>query len=209
MKQKVKIINIEENAVKAIKLGAALYFREEIFIYPTDTIYGVGGNPFSKSAVEKINKLKHRKNNKKFILLINNVKALLDFVMLKKDSHFEFLKKIWPAPVSVVLRLNDKAEKNLNAKTAAFRIPKNKFCIDLLNKTNAPIISTSVNKSSGKPLNNHLKIAEKFHGDVKAILYTNKKLSGAASTLIDLTGKKPVLIREGRIKFVDLLQKFT
>ena len=66
-------INIDDDPVKAVKLAAKLYLQGEIFIYPTDTIYGVGANPFNKTAVDKINKLKSRTEKKQFILLINNV----------------------------------------------------------------------------------------------------------------------------------------
>ncbi len=203
------LVNIDDDPVKAVKLAAELYSQAEIFIYPTDTIYGVGGNPFNKTAVDKINKLKSRTEKKQFILLINNVETLLNYVELEDKFHLDFLNKIWPAPVSVILKLNNKTSKKLNRKTAAFRIPGNRFCQDLLNQIKAPLISTSVNKNNKKPLTNHVKIKDKFESEVKAIFYTKNKLASAVSTLIKLTGKNPVLLREGRIKFVDLLQKFS
>lgn len=203
------LVNIDDDPVEAVKLGAELYLQGEIFIYPTDTIYGVGANPFNKTAVDKINKLKSRTDKKQFILLIDNVETLLNYVELGDKLHLYFLNKIWPAPVSVILKLNNKASRKLNGKTAAFRIPGNRFCQDLLSQIKAPLISTSVNKSNKKPLTNHLKIKDEFESEVKAIFYTKNKLTSAASTLIKLTGKNPVLLREGRIKFVDLLQKFS
>ncbi len=200
------LVNIDDDPVKAVKLAAELYSQGEIFIYPTDTIYGVGGNPFIKTVVDKINKLKSRTEKKQFILLINNLETLLNYVELEDKLHQDFLNKIWPAPVSVILKLNNKTSRKLNGKTAAFRIPGNFFCTDLLNQLKTPLISTSVNKSNQKPLTNHSKIKDEFESEVKAIFYTKNKLSSAASTLIKLTGKNPVLLREGRIKFVDLLQ---
>ena len=79
----------------------------------------------------------------------------------------------------------------------------------MLIKSKLPLISTSVNKSNEKPLTSYLKIKDKFEDEVKTIFFTKDKLSRAASTLIKLTGKNPVLLREGRIKFVDLLKKFS
>jgi L-threonylcarbamoyladenylate synthase len=202
-------INIDDDPIKAVKLAAELYLQGEIFIYPTDTIYGVGANPFNLTAVDKINKLKSRTEKKQFILLIKNVETLLNYVELEDKLHLDFLNIIWPAPVSVILKLNNITSRKLNRKTAAFRIPSNRFCQDLLNQIKAPLISTSVNKNNKKPLTSHVKIKEKFESEVKAIFYTKNKLASAASTLIKLTGKNPVLLREGRIKFVDLLQKFS
>ena len=203
------LVNIDNEPVEAAKLAAKLYSQGEIFIYPTDTIYGVGANPFIKAAVVKINKLKSRIEKKQFILLVNNVETLLNYVELENKLHLDFLNNIWPAPVSVILKLNNKTSIKLNGKTAAFRIPANRFCQELLNQINAPLISTSVNKNNKKPLTNHLKIKKEFESEVKAIFYTKNKLTSPASTLIKLTGKNPVLLREGRIKFVDLLQKFS
>jgi len=203
------LVNIDDDPVEAVKLAAELYLEGEIFIYPTDTIYGVGGNPLNNTAVEKINKLKSRTEKKQFILLIGNVETLLNYVELEDKLKLDFLNKIWPAPVSVILKLNNKTSRKLNAKTAAFRIPENIFCQNLLNQLKAPLISTSVNRSNKKPLINHIKIKDQFESEVKAIFYTKNKLTSAASTLIKLTGKNPVLLREGRIKFVDLLQKFS
>lgn len=203
------LVNIDNEPIEAAKLAAKLYSQGEIFIYPTDTIYGVGANPFSKTVIAKVNKLKSRTEKKQFILLINNVETLLNYVELENKLHLDFLNNIWPAPVSVILKLNNKTSTKLNGKTAAFRIPANRFCLELLNQINAPLISTSVNKDNKKPLTNHLKIKKEFESEVKAIFYTKNKLTSPASTLIKLTGKNPVLLREGKIKFVDLLQKFS
>jgi len=134
---------------------------------------------------------------------------LLNYVELENKLHLDFLNNIWPAPVSVILKLNSKTSRKLNGKTAAFRIPANRFCQELLNQINEPLISTSVNKNNKKPFTNHLRIKKEFESEVKAIFYTKKKLTSPASTLIKLTGKNPVLLREGKIKFVDLLQKFS
>ena len=62
------LVNIDDDPVKAVKLGAELYSQGDIFVYPTDTIYGVGGNPFNKTTVDKINKLKSRTEKKQFIV---------------------------------------------------------------------------------------------------------------------------------------------
>ncbi|RKZ00569.1 MAG: hypothetical protein DRQ13_00085, partial [Ignavibacteriae bacterium] len=116
------LVNINDDPAEAVKLATELYSQGEVFIYPTDTIYGVGANPFIKTAIDKINKLKSRTEKKQFILLINDVETLLNYVELENTLHLDFLNKIWPAPVSVILKLNSKTSRKLNGKTAAFRI---------------------------------------------------------------------------------------
>ena len=67
MKQKAKLINIEDNPQLAVREAVSCYNAKEVFIYPTDTIYGFGCDRFSESALEKINIIKQRQENKQFI----------------------------------------------------------------------------------------------------------------------------------------------
>jgi tRNA A37 threonylcarbamoyladenosine synthetase subunit TsaC/SUA5/YrdC len=71
-----------------------------------------------------------------------------------------------------------------------------------------PLISTSANRTTGMPVIDPSLIKEYFESEVDAIFYSDKKALAQASTLIDLSGSKPKLIREGKIKFKDLLVKF-
>jgi L-threonylcarbamoyladenylate synthase len=125
------------------------------------------------------------------------------------EKHIDFLLSIWPNPVSVVLNLNEKTKKILKADPIAFRIPNHRFCLKLLGELKMPLISTSVNKSSESPIADPIMIRENFESEVDAIFYSGKKTFYPASTLIDLSGSKPRLLREGKIRFKDLLGKFS
>ncbi|MHA1988552.1 MAG: L-threonylcarbamoyladenylate synthase [Promethearchaeota archaeon] len=208
MSEQTKIINIHSDEEFAVNRAAQIYFNGGVFIYPTDTLYGLGGDPFNESVNERINKIKNRDEEKRFILLIPGLDGLEEYIEMKSDIHHFFLSQIWPNPVSVVLNLNSKTQKLIGYKTAAFRIPNNRFCTNLLCKIGSPIISSSVNRSNDSPISDFEKIINEFSNDVDAIFYSKDKPNKFASTLIDLTGDKPILIREGTIKFVELLKKF-
>jgi L-threonylcarbamoyladenylate synthase len=202
-----ELFNIDSNIDEAVQKAKKLYLEGTIFIHPTDTIYGFAANPFNEDAVNKIDEIKQRPSSKKYILLINNVDNLLTYADIDSEKHLDFLISIWPNPVSVVLKLNKKTAKILNAETAAFRIPNNRFCLKLLKAINMPVISTSVNRSNERPLFDPIMIRDEFGSEVDIIFYTNKKLTHEYSTLIGLTNSKLNLIREGKIKFDDLLKK--
>lgn len=206
--KKCEIINIDEEFDNAVQLAKQLYLEGSVFIYPTDTIYGIGANPFNQEAVDKINRIKGRELGKGYILLVNNIENLLKYVEIKSEKHLDFLLSIWPNPVSVVLQLNSNAKKLLGAQTASFRIPNNRFCLKLLSELQMPLISTSVNRSGQEPLIEPSLIQDEFSSCTDAIFYTNKKLYIEASTLIDLNDSKPVLLREGKFKFEDILKNF-
>lgn len=202
------IINIEEHPESSLILALGLYNSGRIFIYPTDTIYGIGGNPFDKNVVKKISEIKGRNEQKQFIWLISDFENLLNYVDITFENHFDFLQKLWPGPVSVVLNLNDRTKKITEFDTIAVRIPNNNFCQKLLNEIRRPLISTSVNRSGKDPLNQIELILENFSQDVDAIIFSSDEIQQISSTLIDLTTEEPKLIREGSTKFVELLKNF-
>jgi L-threonylcarbamoyladenylate synthase len=207
--EKSLLINIDENFDECANLAQELYVKGGIFIYPTDTIYGFGGNPFNEETQKKISTVKGKTEWRRYIFLISNIEILKNYVDLKSENHLDFLLSIWPNPVSVVLRLNEQYRELLKLETGAFRIPNHRFCLKLLKEINMPLISTSVNRTGKEPLNDPSMIIQEFSQEVDAIFYSEKRSFFEASTLIDLSGDEPKLLREGRIKFVDLIKKLS
>ena len=203
-----KLINIDADINIAVKQASKIYFEGGVFIYPTDTIYGFGANPFNEEAVNRVNEIKGREAGKWYILLINGINDLLKYVELKSEKDMDFLISIWPNPVSVILNLNNKTKSILKRDTAAFRVPNNRFCQKLLSEIKMPLISTSVNKNNQAPLTEPSLIKDKFASEVEAVFYTGKKSFFDASTIIDLCDAELKIVREGKIKFEELLPKY-
>lgn len=203
------IINIDENPESALNLAAELFHSGKIFIYPTDTIYGIGGNPFDENVLKRISDIKGRNEKKQFIWLLSDFENLMNYVDVIYDTHLDFLQKIWPAPVTIILNLNARTKEIINQDTIAVRIPQNDFCLKLLKEISRPLISTSVNRSGEDPLKHIEQIVNNFSQDVDAILFQSDSTERKSSTIVDLTSKQPKLIREGSIKFVELLQNFS
>ncbi len=199
---------IDDDIEGVLKLAHKLYFEGSVFIHPTDTIYGFAANPFNKEAVDEISRIKQRDEEHKYILLIQNIDSLLKYITVVDDLHIDFLMRIWPNPVSVVLPVNQEVGDILETETLAFRIPSHTFCQRLLERIQAPLISTSVNRSGEAPLNDPQVIIQEFRDEVGAVFYSQKKQHPVSSTLVDLTGKVPILLREGRIPFSHIQQEF-
>jgi len=201
------LINIDEKFDESIKLANELFLNGSIFIYPTDTIYGFGGNPFNETAIKKISEVKGKGNWRRYIFLISDIEMLKHYADINSEKYLDFLLSIWPNPVSVILNLNKKYQELLNLETGAFRIPNYRFCQKLISEIKMPLISTSVNRTGNEPLNHPSQIIQEFENEVDAIFYSDKKSCCEASTLIDLSKDEPVLVREGKIKFVELMKK--
>lgn len=207
MKKTVKI-NIDEELKKAIHTASKLYFEGGVFVYPTDTIYGFGANPFNEDALAKITAMKRRSLGKKFILLASDLEMVLKYVELRDESHADLLLSLWPNPVSIVLKLNSYYRDITGEENSAFRVPNHGFCRKLLTELNMPLVSTSVNRSEEPPLNDYSLISQEFSGELDAIFYTSKPPLNIASTVIDLTGDEPKLLRQGMISIEEILGKY-
>ncbi len=205
--KKSLLMNIDDRFDESVNLASELFLKGSIFIYPTDTIYGFGGNPFNDTAIKKIGKVKGKDNWRRYIFLISDLEMLKNYAYINSEKYLDFLLSIWPNPVSAILKLNEKYQELLHSETGAFRIPNHRFCKSLINEIKMPLVSTSVNRTGKEPLNHPSQIIQEFANEVDAIFYSEKKSFFEASTLIDLTKNEPVLVREGRIKFVELMKK--
>jgi len=201
------LINIDDSFDESINLASELFFNGSIFIYPTDTIYGFGGNPFNEMAIKKIGKVKGKDNWRRYIFLISDIEMLKSYAVINSEKYLDFLLSIWPNPVSVILKLNNKYQEILQSETGAFRIPNHRFCYKLVSELKMPLVSTSVNRTGNEPLNDPSQIIQEFSTEVEAIFYSNNKSFFEASTLLDLSKDEPALLREGKIKFVELMKK--
>jgi L-threonylcarbamoyladenylate synthase len=209
MSKSAKLINVDFDIKFAVSEAKKIFDSGGIFIYPTDTIYGFGCNPFNDTALQKLNSIKGREEQKPYIFLIDSVSTLLNYIDIDDDQITALLKNIWPNPISFILKLNYKTRNLLKYDVAAFRIPNNTYCLDLLSEIKTPLVSTSVNFRNQHPLTDYHSINNEFADRVDAIFFMNENENTGASTLVDLTKKPPKILREGKINFMELWQKLS
>ncbi|MDD5331981.1 MAG: L-threonylcarbamoyladenylate synthase [Candidatus Nanoarchaeia archaeon] len=181
----IAINNIKKNRiVKDIREG-------KIFIYPTDTIYGLGCNALDREAVSKIRGIKEREN-KPFSVIAPSKKWIFDNFKANKS----YIDKL-PGPFTFVVKMNKKgivAENvNLKSNTLGVRIPNHIFSV-LVQEAKVPFITTSVNISGKKPINSVKEIPKKILKNVDIII-DEGTLNNNPSTVIDLTGKTAKILR--------------
>lgn len=182
-------------------LKLALLLKEGLVaVMPTDTIYGICASIFKKESVERIYKLKKRKPEKPFIILLSKLEDLNLFGIKLDRKKKTILKKIWPSKISVVLDLKDKNKIKkfkylvLKNNTLAFRLPKNNFLKKIL-KISGPIVAPSANFEGMTPAKN-IKEAREYFGN-KVVYFDGGELRGKHSTLISLKKSKITIIRKG------------
>ncbi len=170
----------------------------KVGVMATDTIYGIVGSALVPQAVEEIYRLRKRSTNKPMIILISRVSDLKKFKIKLTSKQQDFLTKIWPNPVSVVLQTPPNEFKYLHRGTnsLAFRIPKKEKLLEILQKT-GPLVAPSANYEGDQP-SEGIDDARRYFGDNISFYIDEGKIKSDPSTLINLDKEgKPVVLRIG------------
>lgn len=173
----------------------------KIGVLPTDTIYGIVGSVLSKQTVEEIYFLRRRDASKPMIILISSADDLGKFDINITGQQREFLQKIWPNPISVVLPCLSPNFFYLHRgkESLAFRMPKKGELLKIIEKT-GPVVAPSANTAGEKAAENIIQ-AKKYFGDKVSFYADGGELKSKASTIIQLyeDGTK-IVLREGEFK---------
>ncbi len=176
-------------------------------VLPTETVYGLFAKALDEKAVDHVYQLKGRPRDKALNL---NVASLEDILYFSKHRP-SYLKKLvatfLPGPLTIILEANDKVPYWVNSglPTVGFRMPSHPVTLDLIREF-GPLIGPSANISGCKSGVNFKKIIEDFDREVLG-LEDDGFLTGQDSTILDLTGKKVKILRQGSITQEDILAK--
>jgi len=189
----MKILSKEEFEKEKDAIRINLKENSPIFIYPTDTIYGIGCNATSKEAVKKIREAKQRKENP--FSVIAPSKEWIDENCIVNENAKDWVKRL-PGPYTLVLKTKNQcvAENVAPGKdTLGIRIPDNWFS-NFVSEINIPIVTTSVNKSGNDPMTSLEDLDSEIKDKVDFIVYEGEK-NGKPSRIIDLTDDVKVIER--------------
>ena len=190
-------INKDNPSYPEIKTAVDTLKRGGVIVYPTDTIYGFGCDIFNKGAIEKIIKIKQKKNNQ-FSFICADLTEISKYAHVS-DTAFRFLKRLLPGPYTFIFKASKFVPKEIipDKKTVAIRIPDSKICLELVKKLGNPIISTSVNVTSEPHYSEPLEI-EKAFGDKVDLIIDAGTMANEPSSVIDFSGDQPVIVRKGK-----------
>ena len=165
-----------------------------VIIYPTDTVWGIGCDPFNQKSVNNLFKIKGKKEEG-LSILINN-KELISKYCLITSKDKKIINKIFPGPVTVILKSKVNFAKGVTKNgNIAIRIPNNKTSISLAKEN--PIITTSANMH-GMDVVKNMNEAREIFGN-SCIYLNGEKPIGIESTIINLTGNIPKIVRIGAL----------
>jgi tRNA threonylcarbamoyl adenosine modification protein (Sua5/YciO/YrdC/YwlC family) len=181
-----------------IKMASDILSNNGLISYPTDTVYGLGASIYSKSAVDRIYKIKQVSNTKLLSFICKDIGEISEYAQIS-NSNFRIMKRCLPGPFTFILPTTNKTPKILYQKrrTVGIRIPDNSLCHALVSTLGNPVISTSVPAGKHEILNDPDEINRRM-GDQLDIILDGGTLFSEPSTIIDLTGSEPKIIRQGK-----------
>ncbi len=170
----------------SIRHAAYVVRNGGIIAYPTDTIYGLGCDPYNEDALTRLNRIKQRPSKKQFILLASQIEQIHDLVTLT-DRQQERISQT-DEPTSWVIDASQSAPAWLlsDEGTITIRISQCSIIEKLCHSLGHAIISTSANLSGQRPAHNALELHQRFHNSVDKIMASNTSLIARPSKIIHL-----------------------
>ena len=192
---------LSANDPKTADTAANIIRNGGLVAIPTETVYGLGANGLDEQAVIKIFEAKGRPQDNPLILHIAGPEQIEQFCHHIPQSAYDLAEKFWPGPLTIVLPAKDVVPKRTTGglSTVAVRCPDNKVTREIIRLSGVPIAAPSAN-ISGKPSTTTAKHVKYDHdGRIDAIVDGGSCRVGVESTIVDLSGEKPRLLRPGGI----------
>lgn len=165
-----------------------------VLIFPTDTVFGIGGNPWDKQVVARVQTMKGRSSQHPFTLHLPTSDLTERFAHLNEQTR-KILNDFFPGPFTFLLWATARAPASaVKERKVGIRIPDHPFFTTVMAQLDRPLFGTSVNRSGEPPLNNIDQIIEQFGNRVELIV-CESTVSGAPSAIIDLTLGTPRALR--------------
>ena len=174
--------------------------------FPTETVYGLGGNGLDKEAAKKIYAAKGRPSDNPLILHVSSIEEVYPLVKALPEKAKKLMEAFWPGPLTLVLPKSDIVPKESTGglETVALRSPENALTLSLIRACGFPIAGPSANLSGRPSPTEASHVFEDLGGRIEGILEDGAVGIGVESTIVDLSENCPTLLRPGAITPEDL-----
>ena len=183
-----------------LQRAAQLVRSGGMIVYPTETLYGIGADATNPGAVKRVTEAKKRTERKPILVLVDSVEMMSPLVEAVPLAARILIQGYWPGPLTLVFNASDRvpAELTQGGKTIGIRIPSSRLCLRLLAHLRTPLTSTSANVSGGTPARTVDRIQNELAG-VDLYLDAGELPESLPSTVVDVSGRSPRLLRNGAI----------
>lgn len=180
-----------------------------VIIFPTETVYGIGGNALSNEVIDKVYNAKNRPRAKAVNIMVSNKNEIKKYAEITSNLEQKIIDEFLPGPLTIILKKKPNFGTYFTAgnDTIGVRIPNHRIVNSILNEIDFPIIAPSAN-ISGEPSGvEATDIIKDFDGKVDAIIDGGKANQGLSSTIVKVIDNEIMILREGKITKEDILKK--
>lgn len=191
------IIDADADYTPAIEI----FMAGGVIAYPTETFYGLCVNPYNADAVQALYRLKGRPPSSPMPLIIGGISMIRFVAKELPPQAVQLMKRFWPGPLTIVLKAADSlpAEVTAGTGTIGVRLPGCPNARRFSNTLGFPITSTSANPSGAAPSTSAKEVLDYFDGAIALIIDGGSLEGKKGSTIVDATGEKLELVRDGAI----------
>jgi len=198
----VEVIRVDPRRpdLPSLRRAVEALLRDELVIYPTDTVYGLGANPLSVRAVERVYAAKRRSRDKPLPILVSD-REVVKRVAVVTPAAEALMRKFWPGALTIVLPRRPSLPDVVTAgrPSVALRMPDSEIARYLAREIGGLIVGTSANLSGAPPPVTAEEALEYLRGHVSVVVDAGPARHGVPSTIVDLSGEEPRVLREGAL----------
>ena len=203
MAMQTQIIKIDENRIELADIEAAgdVIRRGGLVAFPTETVYGLGGNALDPKASEKIYAAKGRPSDNPLIVHIYRIEDLYEVAENVSDDARKLADKFWPGPLTMIFNKKDIVPKETTGglDTVAVRMPSNGIAAEFIRASGGFVAAPSANLSGRPSPTSAEHVIEDMDGRIDMIIDGGSSVIGLESTIVDMTGDVPMILRPGYI----------
>jgi L-threonylcarbamoyladenylate synthase len=202
-------MKILEATSKNIRDASIIVKKGGLVIFPTETVYGLGCDPFNIDSVQRIIDIKGNRK-KPLPILASSITAILKVAELSLNGK-KLANNFWPGPLTIIFPKKSTLPDivTFHKDNVGIRIPDNNVAIKLIQLIGGLLVGSSANKTNEKAPKEIDEISEELKEMVDIVLDGGPTSTGIPSTVVDLTSEKPMIIREGLINLEQILNVLT
>ncbi len=196
--RKVDVDNID---MEVIKEASDILHAGDMVAFPTETVYGLGANALDEMASKKIYAAKGRPSDNPLIVHVANEQQILPLVKEIPESARKLMKAFWPGPLTIIFNKSDVVPYGTTGglDTVAIRMPNHKVALTLIEESNIPIAAPSANTSGRPSPTTAMHVMDDLNGKISMVIDGGAVGIGIESTIVDVTGDIPMILRPGYI----------
>jgi len=205
---RVMLDKILSDVQQQVEAGISILKQGGIVAFPTDTVYGLGACANIPQAVKRVYQVKERPQNMALPLLLAHISQISEVAELVPQIAWLLADKFLPGALTIVLYKSNSVSDIITAggKTVAVRVPAHPVSVALAQGLGAPIVGTSANLSGRPSALTAGEVYSQFGDKIDLVIDGGRCPGGRESTIIDVTGETPVVLREGALSREELKQ---